>query len=78
MTINLKHSITVIKKNYFTDIRFWILLFFFLRLYGITNAPLEISHNWRQSLTNMIARNFLEIDNNILYPRMTLMEIKKE
>lgn len=72
MTINLKHSITVIKKNYLTDIRFWILLFFFLRLYGITNAPLEISHNWRQSLTNMIARNFLEIDNNILYPRIDM------
>ena len=39
-------------------------------MYGITNAPLEIGHNWRQSLTNMIARNFLQIDNNILYPRI--------
>jgi len=54
------------------DIRFWILLFFLLRLIGIINPPLEISHNWRQSLTNMIARNFFEIDSNILYPRIDM------
>jgi 4-amino-4-deoxy-L-arabinose transferase-like glycosyltransferase len=57
-------------KKWISDIRFWIILFFVLRLYGITNAPLEIAHNWRQSLTNMIARNFLQIDSNILYPRI--------
>ena len=45
-------------------------MFFILRMYGITNAPLEVGHNWRQSLTNMIARNFIQIDNNILYPRI--------
>ncbi len=39
---------------------------------GITNAPLEISHNWRQSLTNMVARNFLETDANIFYPRIDM------
>lgn len=55
-------------KLILTDIRFWILVLFVLRLIGITNAPLEISHNWRQSLTNMIARNFLEGQANILFP----------
>ena len=59
----------VFKKEWLNDIRFWILVFFLLRMYGITNAPLEMGHNWRQSLTNMIARNFLQMDNNILYPR---------
>lgn len=54
------------------DIRFWIVLFFFVRLIGISNPPLEAAHNWRQSLTNMIARNFLEVDNNILYPRIDM------
>ena len=54
------------------DIRFWILLFFVIRLVGITNAPLEIAHNWRQTLTNMIARNFLERDANILYPQIDM------
>ena len=39
---------------------------------GITNPPLEIGHNWRQSLTNMIARNFLESDPNIFYPRIDM------
>lgn len=55
-----------------TDIRFWILFFFALRLVGITNAPLEIGHNWRQSLTNMIARNFLENGAHILYPAIDM------
>lgn len=35
---------------------------------GITNPPLEHGHNWRQSLTNMVARNFVEHDANMLYP----------
>ncbi len=62
------------KQKFLTDIRFWILLFFALRLYGITNAPLETEHNWRQAFTNMVARNFLEVDNNILYPRIDVTE----
>lgn len=74
MTLNSTHSF--LQHSFWhkiiTDIRFWIVLFFILRLYGITNAPLEIGHNWRQSLTNMIARNFLETDNKILYPRIDM------
>lgn len=54
------------------DIRFWLILFFVIRLIGITNAPLEVGHNWRQSLTNMIARNFLENRANILYPTIDM------
>lgn len=54
------------------DIRFWIILLFVLRLVGITNAPLEVSHNWRQSLTNMVARNFLENGANLLYPTIDM------
>src|SRR5688500_14048264 len=52
------------------DIRFWILLFFVVRLYGITLPPLELSHSWRQTDGLMIARNFCETDANILYPRI--------
>ncbi len=43
-----------------------------LRLIGITNAPLELGHNWRQALTNMIARNFLEGNANMLYPQIDM------
>lgn len=50
----------------------WIILFFVVRLIGITDPPLETGHNWRQSLTNMIARNFYEIDANILLPRVDM------
>lgn len=70
MTANSTFS--VFKEKYASDIRFWIVVFFVIRLYGITNPPIEISHSWRQSLTSMIARNFLEVDNNILYPRIDM------
>lgn len=56
-------------KRLFGDIRFWIVLFFLIRLIGITNPPLEVAHNWRQTAVNTVARNFQEIDNNIFYPR---------
>lgn len=58
--------------HYLQDIRFWILFFFLIRLIGITNPPLEVAHNWRQTTVTMVARNFLEIDNNILYPRIDI------
>lgn len=50
------------------DIRFWILFFFALRMYGITMPPLEIGHNWRQADILSISRNFYEHDANPLYP----------
>lgn len=55
-----------------SDIRFWLILLFILRLIGIANAPLEIGHNWRQSLTAMIARNFFENGANLWYPQIDL------
>lgn len=56
-------------KRMMTKIQFWIVFFFVIRLIGITNPPLEKSHNWRQASGLMIARNFLEVNNSILYPR---------
>lgn len=52
------------------DIRWWISLFFLVRLFNIWLPPIEISHNWRQVTGNMIARNFYEIDASIIYPRL--------
>jgi hypothetical protein len=66
------HREMILIRTMLRDIRFWIVVFFILRLVGITNPPLETGHNWRQSLTCMIARNFLEIDNTILYPRIDM------
>lgn len=60
----------IFRKELFSDIRFWIIIFFLIRLYGITNPPLEVTHSWRQVTVNMVARNFLETDSNILYPRI--------
>ncbi len=55
-----------------SDIRFWIIVFFVIRLFGITNAPLEMGHNWRQSLTNMITRNFYEGGVDMFHPRIDM------
>ncbi len=54
------------------DIRFWLVFFIIIRLIGITNAPLEVGHNWRQSLTNMIARNFSDVGFDFFYPRIDM------
>lgn len=54
----------------FKDIRFWIFVFFLVRMYGITNPPLEVAHNWRQTTGTMVTRNFYEGSANILYPRV--------
>jgi hypothetical protein len=59
-------------KTLFNDIRFWILLFLIVRLVGITNPPIETGHGWRQSFTCMVARNLLEKDPDIFYPRTDL------
>lgn len=57
-------------KKIGSDIRFWIIVTFFIRLIGITNPPLETAHNWRQTTVTMVARNFLETESNIFYPRI--------
>jgi hypothetical protein len=59
-------------KALFSDIRFWIFLFFIIRLIGITNAPLETGHNWRQSFTNMVARNYYDNGLHFLYPQIDM------
>ena len=59
-------------KSILTDIRFWIIFLFLLRLVGITNAPLEVGHNWRQAMTNMVARNFVDHGAHMLYPTIDM------
>ncbi|WP_343603817.1 glycosyltransferase family 39 protein [Fluviicola sp.] len=54
----------------FKDIRFWIILFFLIRMIGIMNPPLEVAHNWRQTTGTMVTRNFYEESANIFYPRV--------
>ncbi|MEY1637922.1 ArnT family glycosyltransferase [Tenuifilum osseticum] len=62
----------MITRKTLKDIRFWIFVLFIIRLIGITNPPLEVGHNWRQTTVIMVARNFLEVDNNIFYPRIDI------
>lgn len=67
----LKNQIIVnVSSSLFQRIEFWIAFFFIIRLIGITNPPLELNHNWRQVTGLMVTRNFLDVNNNILYPRI--------
>lgn len=68
MPATFKNRVTAL----FGNIRFWLVAFFLLRLFSITSPPLEVSHNWRQTTVTMVARNFMETDNNILYPRIDI------
>lgn len=56
------------------DIRFWLILLFAIRLFNITNPPIEVAHSWRQTTVTMVARNFYEVDPDILYPRIDISE----
>lgn len=47
-----------------------IFLSFAIRLIHITDPPIEVSHNWRQTTSLMVARNFYQQNNNILYPTL--------
>jgi 4-amino-4-deoxy-L-arabinose transferase-like glycosyltransferase len=66
--MTLKNNL--MRFRYLSDIRFWLIVFFCFRLYGISDAPLEISHNWRQITVNMIARNYYEETTTFFYPMM--------
>jgi hypothetical protein len=61
---------TEIIQRYAKDMRVWIALFFLLHLTTITLPPLEPASTWRQTDGLMVARNFYEVDSNILYPRV--------
>ncbi len=67
MIISKKNLILLI-----SDIRFWLFIYFIIRLFGITNPPLEIDQNWRQTQTNMIARNFYESGLDLFHPRIDM------
>jgi 4-amino-4-deoxy-L-arabinose transferase-like glycosyltransferase len=43
-------------------------LLFFVRLFHITYPPIEVAHNWRQTTSLMVARNYVQLDHNIMYP----------
>ncbi len=59
-------------RRWYADIRSWLLIVLLIRLIGITSAPLENTHSWRQAFTNMVARNMAEGPFDLLHPRTDL------
>lgn len=60
------------KHPVINDIRIWLLFFLLLRMFAINNPPLETQHNWRQTTVCMVARNFVETDARICFPRIDI------
>lgn len=59
-------------KLIFRDIRSWIVIVFLFQLIFITRPPLEPAHSWRQSLTNMMARNFIQENASFILPEIDI------
>lgn len=55
-------------RSYLLTIEGLVTGFFLVRLIGILSPPLETWHSWRQTLTNMMARNMSEGSFSFLYP----------
>ena len=49
-----------------------LIIYTLLSLIGITNPPVEIGHNWRQTVTAMMARNFYTHNTTFLYPEVDM------
>ena len=64
---------TQLTYTWWKDYRIYVLLFSLLKLYNL-DIPVLDEHNWRQCLTLGVARNFIEIDPNILYPRTPICD----
>lgn len=58
------------------SIEFYLASLFLIRLYGIWFPPLETWHSWRQTLTNMMARNMNESGFSLLYPKIDMAGAK--
>lgn len=66
-------SLTVNFKPFFHKIQFihlLLLVFLVIQCIGITNPPLEIGHNWRQTVTAMIVRNLQNNGFNLFNPQI--------
>ncbi len=59
-------------RNPIPAIAILLIIYTLLSLVGITNPPLEIGHNWRQTVTAMMARNFYTHDATFLYPEVDM------
>lgn len=64
-------------KNFsWKSIEFYLTSLFLVRLYGIWFPTLETWHSWRQTLTNMMARNMNEHQFTFLYPEIDMAGAK--
>lgn len=62
--------------KYIKDYRFWILLFFIIRLESINLPPLD-EHAWRQCITLGVARNYSEVDATFWEPKTVICDSRE-
>lgn len=59
---------TTTLQSWLFDVRLWILVLLLIRLENIDLAPFD-EHNWRQTMTLGVARNYAEVDATFFHPR---------
>jgi Dolichyl-phosphate-mannose-protein mannosyltransferase len=59
-----------------TDIRFWLFVFFVIRLETINIPPLD-EHAWRQCITLGVAKNYLEVDATFYEPKTVICDSRE-
>ncbi|MEZ4909546.1 MAG: glycosyltransferase family 39 protein [Saprospiraceae bacterium] len=64
--------INIIKSS-FLDIRFWLFIFFLIRLETINLPPLD-EHSWRQCITLGVAKSYLEVDPCFFEPKTVICD----
>ncbi len=65
----------IFQKIDYSDIRTWLCIAFVMRLYRITAPPLDGAYTWREADVLAVARNFLEVQANIFYPRIDFVSL---
>ena len=76
LTITVDQFIRVLRALA-SDIRFWILVFFMVRMIGVTYPPIEVYHNWRQTGTLMTVRAMQENGPDLFFPKTDIAGFDK-
>ncbi len=63
-------------RGIITDIRFWVFVFFLIRLETIDLPPLD-EHAWRQCITLGVAKSYLQVDPNFLEPKTVICDSRE-
>ena len=69
----MKSTYILSLKTVTTDFRFWLFIFFIIRMETINLPPLD-EHSWRQCITLGVAKSYLEVDASFFEPKTIICD----